>query len=84
MKVILATGSDLKFLSWLVVSVEEKEQVVTGNLPRFVTRNGSMYLSVFACYPRLGEKDMTGRADGRRPSTPLRPPTPSHCTVRHP
>lgn len=53
-------GSDLKFLSRLDVSVdEEKEQVVSVKLPRSVTRNGSMYLSVFACHPGLGEKDMT-------------------------
>lgn len=53
-------GSDLKYLSRLDVSVEEEnEQVVSVKLPRSVTRNGSMYLSVFACYPGLGEKDMS-------------------------
>jgi len=53
-------GSDLKFLSRLDVSVdEEKEQEVNVKLPRSVTRNGSMYFSVFACHPGLGEKDMS-------------------------
>jgi len=56
-------GSDLKFLSRMDIMVdEEREQVVNLKLPRSVTRNGSMYLSVFACHPGLGEKDMT--ADG--------------------
>jgi len=53
-------GSDLKFLSRLdIVAEEEKEQVISVKLPRSVTRNGSMYVSVFACHPALGEKDMT-------------------------
>jgi len=53
-------GSDLKYLSRLDVSVdEEKEQEVNVKLPRSVTRNGSMYFSVFACHPGLGEKDMS-------------------------
>jgi len=53
-------GSDLKFLSRMdVVADEESEQSVTVKLPRSVTRNGSMYMSVFACHPALGDKDMT-------------------------
>jgi len=53
-------GSDLKFLSRMDVSVdEEKEEEVVVKLPRSVTRNGSMYLSVFACHPALGNKDMS-------------------------
>jgi len=53
-------GSDLKFLSRMDVSVdEEKEEEVVVKLPRSVTRNGSMYMSVFACHPALGNKDMS-------------------------
>jgi len=53
-------GSDLKFLSRMDVSVdEEKEEEVVVKLPRSVTRNGSMYMSVFACHPGLGNKDMS-------------------------
>ena len=57
-------GSDLKFLSRLDVLVEEeKEQEVKLKLPKSVTNNGSLYLSVFACYPALGDKvDMKGDA----------------------
>lgn len=50
-----STGSDLKFLERLDVNVEEElEKVVTVSLPKSVTRNGSLYLSVFAV-PPLGE-----------------------------
>jgi len=53
-------GSDLKFLNRIDIMVEEEqEKVVNLKLPRSVTRNGSLYLSVFACNPGLGEKDMT-------------------------
>jgi len=53
-------GSDLKFLSRMDVSVdEEKEQEVVVKIPRSVTRNGSMFMSVFACHPGLGNKDMS-------------------------
>jgi len=53
-------GSDLKFLSRMDVSVdEEKEQEVVVKIPRSVTRNGSMYMSVFACHPGLGSIDMS-------------------------
>ena len=50
-------GSDLKFLSRLdVVAEETKEQVVKVKLPKSVTKNGTFYLSVFACHPGLGDK----------------------------
>jgi len=53
-------GTDLKFLSRMDVSVdEEKEELINVKLPRSVTRNGSLYLSVFACHPGLGDIDMT-------------------------
>lgn len=54
-------GNDLKFLSRLdVVAEETKEQSVKVKLPKSVTKNGTLYLSVFACQPALGDKqDMT-------------------------
>ena len=54
-------GSDLKFLSRLdVVADESKEQSVKVKLPKSVTKNGTLFLSVFACHPGLGDKlDMT-------------------------
>lgn len=49
-------GADLKFLSRLdVVADEEKEQEVSLKLPKSVTNNGSLYLSVFAIHPGLGD-----------------------------
>jgi len=51
-----SAGSDLNFLHRLDVQVEqEKEELVKVRLPRSVTRNGSLYLSVFAL-PPLGDK----------------------------
>ena len=57
-------GSDLKFLSRLdVVADESKEQSVKVKLPKSVTKNGTLFLSVFACHPGLGDKlDMTDDA----------------------
>lgn len=54
-------GNDLKFLTRLdVVADQSKEQTVKVALPRSVTKNGTLYLSVFACHPGLGDKlDMT-------------------------
>ena len=54
-------GSDLKFVSRLdVVADEAAEQAVVVKLPRSVTRNGSLYFSVFALYPALpNQLDMT-------------------------
>ena len=50
-------GNDLKFLTRLdVVADESKEQTVKVALPRSVTKNGTLYLSVFACHPGLGDK----------------------------
>jgi hypothetical protein len=54
-------GSDLKFLERLDVSVEEElERKLTLKLPKSVTRNGSLYLSMFAV-PPLGESVSMGR-----------------------
>jgi len=48
-------GSDLKFLERVDVQVEEEiERQIAVKLPKSVTRNGSLYLSVFAL-PPLGE-----------------------------
>jgi len=54
-------GSDLKFLTRMDISSvdEESEKIVDVKIPRSVTKNGSMYMSVFACHPGIGEKDMT-------------------------
>lgn len=50
-----SAGSDLKFLERLDVQVEEEiEKKLSLKLPRSVTKNGSLYLSVFAL-PPLGE-----------------------------
>jgi hypothetical protein len=48
-------GSDLSFLHKLdVVADDEKEEEVTVKIPRSVSRNGSLYLAVFAV-PSLGK-----------------------------
>jgi len=50
-------GSDLSFLHKLdVVADDEKEEEVTVKIPRSVSRNGSLYLAVFAV-PSLGKVD---------------------------
>jgi len=50
-------GSDLKFLRRLDVDVEEEKEISAKvKLPKSVTNNGTMYLSVFACLPALGDK----------------------------
>jgi len=55
-------GNDLKFLTRLdVLADQTKEQTVKVTLPRSVTKNGTLYMSVFALHPGLGDKlDMTG------------------------
>ena len=54
-------GSDLKFLERIDVEVEEEvERKLAVPLPKSVTRNGSLYLSVFAL-PPLGEVKMAGQ-----------------------
>ena len=55
-----SAGSDLKFLERLDVKVEEElERTVNIKFPKSVTKNGSLYLSVFAL-PALGEVRMSG------------------------
>jgi len=57
-----SAGSDLKFLDRLDVQVEEElERSININLPKSVTKNGSLYLSVFAL-PALGEVRMSGNS----------------------
>jgi len=55
-------GNDLKFVTRLDVTADEESELNTAvKLPRSVTNNGSLHLSVFACYPALGaEVDMKG------------------------
>jgi len=55
-----SAGSDLKFLDRLDVKVDEElERTVNIKFPKSVTKNGSLYLSVFAL-PALGEVRMSG------------------------
>merc|ERR1711936_1096534 len=55
-----SAGSDLKFLDRLDVKVDEElERTVNIKFPKSVTKNGSLYLSVFAL-PALGEVKMSG------------------------
>lgn len=55
-----SAGSDLRFLERMDVQVEEEvTKSLSVSLPKAVTRNGSLYLSVFAL-PPLGEVRMSG------------------------